>query len=61
MEQALIADRKLVGGISEEVFYRGKIQSARFYVRNIVPDVMATVRIIKAGDTSAIDMPEEAF
>jgi len=26
-----------------------------------VPDVMATVRIIKEADTSAIDIPEEAF
>ena len=32
-----------------------------FYILNIVRDVVATVRIIKEADTSAIDIPEEAF
>lgn len=61
MEQALIAERKLAEQNSEKAFYSGKIQGACFYVRNIVPDVMATVQIIKEGDTSALDIPEEAF
>ncbi len=61
MQQALIAEQKLSEGNSEPAFYHGKVQSARFYVRNIVPDVAAITQIIKEGDTSALDIPEEAF
>ncbi len=61
MQQALIAEKKLSEGTSEQAFYHGKVQSARFYVRNIVPDVVAITQIIKEGDTSALDIPEEAF
>ncbi|MCL6477562.1 MAG: acyl-CoA dehydrogenase [Peptococcaceae bacterium] len=61
MQQALVARRKLGESDCDQAFYTGKICSARFYVRNIVPDVMATVQVIKDGDSSAIDIPEEAF
>lgn len=61
MQQALAAQRKLAEGSSEQTFYEGKVQSARFYVRNIVPDVAALTQIIKESDTSAMDIPEEAF
>ncbi len=61
MQQALIAERKLAEGNADQAFYSGKIQSAKFYVRNMISDVMATVEVIKEGDTSAIDMAEEAF
>ena len=64
MEQALVAQRKLSElpvGHHERPFYEGKVQGARFYVRNMLPDVMATVQIVKEADTSAMDVPEEAF
>ncbi|MCL6559505.1 MAG: acyl-CoA dehydrogenase, partial [Firmicutes bacterium] len=61
MQQALVARNKLAGSCPDQAFYAGKICSARFYVRNIVPGVMAATRIIKEGDSSAIDIPEEAF
>lgn len=61
MQQALVAERKLVESNADQVFYTGKIHSARFYVRNIVPDVMATLQVIKEGDSSVLDIPEEAF
>jgi len=61
MQQALVAQEKLDEGDSDKAFYAGKVFSAKFYILNIVPDVAATVRIIKEGDTSAIDIPEEAF
>ncbi len=60
LQQALVAHEKIKEG-TKDAFYTGKIQTVKFYVRNILPDVMATVRIIKEADTSAIDMPEEAF
>ncbi|WP_088228018.1 acyl-CoA dehydrogenase [Desulfosporosinus sp. FKB] len=61
MQQALVAQEKLAQGTGDQAFYNGKIQSAKFYVLNIVPDVAATVRIIKEADTSAMDIPEAAF
>lgn len=64
MEQALVAERKLgelSNGNADRYYYDGKIQSARFYVRNLVPDIMATMRVIKEGDTSAFDILEESF
>jgi alkylation response protein AidB-like acyl-CoA dehydrogenase len=61
MQQALVAQEKLDLGNSDKDFYAGKVFSAKFYILNIVPDVAATVRIIKEADTSAIDIPEEAF
>lgn len=61
MQQALVAKEKLSQGNDDQDFYNGKIQTAKFYVLNIVPDVAATVRIIKEADTSAIDIPEAAF
>ncbi|MHB1651727.1 MAG: acyl-CoA dehydrogenase [Desulfitobacteriaceae bacterium] len=64
MEQALVAERKLqeLGeGHFERPFYDGKIRAASFYVRNLLPDVMATVNVIKEGDTSAIEIQEESF
>ncbi|AFM39758.1 acyl-CoA dehydrogenase [Desulfosporosinus acidiphilus SJ4] len=61
MQQALVAREKLTQGIVDEDFYKGKISSAQFYLRNILPDVMATVQIIKDYDPSAIEIPEGAF
>ena len=61
MQQALVAQEKLDLGNADKDFYAGKVFSAKFYILNIVPDVAATVRIIKEADTSAIDIPEEAF
>ncbi|MDA8234868.1 MAG: acyl-CoA dehydrogenase [Clostridia bacterium] len=61
MQQALVARNKLAGSSPDQAFYAGKISCARFYIRNIVPGVMAAARIIKEGDNSAIEIPEEAF
>ncbi|MDA8221355.1 acyl-CoA dehydrogenase [Desulfosporosinus sp.] len=61
IQQAIVALEKLKQGDDDKDFYNGKIQTAKFYLLNIVPDVMATVKVIKEGDTSAIDIPEGAF
>ncbi len=61
MQQALVAQEKLTQGSGDLNFYKGKITTVRFYLRNILPDVIATAQIIKEADTSAMDMPEEAF
>ncbi|MFZ5651581.1 MAG: acyl-CoA dehydrogenase [Bacillota bacterium] len=64
MEQALLASAKLAE-ISKDhfdyAFYRGKVEAARYYVRNIVPEIMTTAGIMADGDTSVLDAPEDAF
>ncbi|MDD2620231.1 MAG: acyl-CoA dehydrogenase C-terminal domain-containing protein, partial [Syntrophomonadaceae bacterium] len=42
-------------------FYKGKIASAKFYIMNHVTDVFGFEKAMKAGDKSAIDIPEAAF
>jgi len=61
MEQALVAKHNVLEFKANQVFYTGKICSARFYVKNIISDVIATVQVIKEGDNTAIAIPEDAF
>lgn len=61
IRQAMVAEAKLSQGKEDQDFYQGKIQTAKFYILNVVPDVIATVKVIKEGDTSAMDIPEAAF
>ncbi|MBP1762417.1 MAG: hypothetical protein H6Q64_1959, partial [Firmicutes bacterium] len=64
LSQALLAADKLAELGDDHFdanFYKGKIASARFYVMNVVPEVFAVERSMKAADSSAIDCPEEAF
>ena len=64
LEQAIIARERAADfdvGDAEHSFYTGKVETARFYLRNIVPQVLMTRDIILDADTSAIEIPEDAF
>ncbi|WP_449241048.1 acyl-CoA dehydrogenase [Desulfoscipio gibsoniae] len=64
LDQAAVAMQKikeLGEGHHELPFYQGKVQSAKFYIRNIVPEIFGIAEVIKDCDTSAIDIPEEAL
>ncbi|NPV26475.1 MAG: acyl-CoA dehydrogenase [Firmicutes bacterium] len=64
LDQAVVALKraKEIGeGHFDYPFYKGKVDTARYFVHNIVPNIMTTYNIIMDGDTSAIDIPEEAF
>ncbi|HBV95919.1 MAG: acyl-CoA dehydrogenase [Peptococcaceae bacterium BICA1-7] len=64
LEQASVAIGKmkeLGEGHFDYNFYLGKVQTARFYIRNIVPQIFNIAEIIKDCDTSAIEIPEEAL
>jgi hypothetical protein len=64
LEQALIAQRKLAdvsADSSDGIFYRGKMETAKFFCRNILPNVFARHTALQQEDTSALDIPEEAF
>lgn len=63
-EQAVLAAAKAaeVGdGDPDYAFYKGKVEAARYYVRNIVPEIMLTAQLMTDADTSVVDVPEEAF
>ena len=52
---AAIAAAKVAGGGGEEKFYRGKLQSARFYAEHLLPQSLGLLRIIKSGGASVAD------
>ena len=64
LDMALIANKR-----AEELgedhydysFYIGKVMSARYYLRNVVPTVWSIAEVVKDGDSSALDVPDEAF
>jgi hypothetical protein len=42
-------------------FYQGKVASARFFTRNILPEIGALAEILKTGDATALEAPETIF
>jgi alkylation response protein AidB-like acyl-CoA dehydrogenase len=64
LEQGLLARDKLgaVGAESSDgIFYRGKVETAKYFCRNILPNVFARHMTLELEDTSSLDIPEEAF
>ena len=64
LEQGLIAQKKLEQDVCNEadaIFYKGKLDTVRYYVRNFVTQVFGRARIIKMEDTSAININEESL
>lgn len=64
MDQALLAARKLkeLGEDHYDANFKiGKIASARFYIMNVVPQIFTIKKVLETGDSTAIDIPDEAF
>ncbi|HRX22138.1 MAG TPA: acyl-CoA dehydrogenase [Syntrophomonadaceae bacterium] len=64
LEQALVAQKKIEELGAEHydyAFYNGKVNAAKYFVRNIVPNIFRTLEVIKEADTSVLDIVEEAF
>ncbi len=63
LEMARAAAGKLdgAGGGESREFYRGKIESARYYCINVLPNVLSREKIMSLGDTSPLDMPDGGF
>jgi len=64
LEQGLIAREKLAGveaNSADGIFYRGKVETAKYFCRNILPNVFSRHTALVQEDTSALDIPEEAF
>jgi alkylation response protein AidB-like acyl-CoA dehydrogenase len=64
LEQGIVARRKLKDtkpDSADAIFYRGKVETVRYFCRNILTNVFSRHASFKLQDTSAIDIPEEAF
>lgn len=64
LDQALLASKKaqeLGPDHYDYNFYIGKIMSAKYFLRNVVPNVFIARDIIKDGDSSVLDIPIAAF
>ncbi len=64
LDAARVADAalaKVADGDPDREFYAGKVKSALYYARNVLPMVYARAKVLAAEDTTALDMPEAAF
>lgn len=64
LEQGQLAREKLEqvdADSSDGIFYRGKVETAKYFCRNILPNVFARHTSLQQEDTSALDIPEGAF
>lgn len=64
LDQALLAGRKMAELGPDHYdynFYQGKVNAAKYFVRNIVPNIFRTLEVIKEGDSSVMDIDEAAF
>ena len=59
--QATAAQKALDAGTEEEAFYKGKIETAKFYAGYVVPQAMATAQILTANERTALDFHEDWF
>jgi hypothetical protein len=64
LDQGLLARKKLRDkgeGHFDAKFYKGKIGSAQFYIRNVLPQVSTLRQVFEIGDTTAIELEEDCF
>jgi len=64
LEMARLAQNQcevLVSEPSDYAFYAGKVASARFFIRNILPEIGGFLEVLKEGDTTAIEIMEAAL
>ena len=45
----------------DRAFYAGKVATAKFFVKNVLPRLAADRRIVESVDLTAMDLSEEAF
>ena len=64
LDQGVLAARK-AQEVGEEHFdyhfYIGKVAAARYYARNVVPNVWTVAEMVTDGDNSALDVPIDVF
>jgi hypothetical protein len=60
---AEVALQRLGGELTDadQAFYEGKVASARWFTRTVLPKLAAEVQIAEATDLAVMDLPEAAF
>ncbi|GAA2335236.1 acyl-CoA dehydrogenase [Saccharopolyspora halophila] len=63
LQQAEIAQVALDAGASakDESFYQGKVAVARFFAKNVLPELTGRRKIIEAADLSLMELDENVF
>jgi alkylation response protein AidB-like acyl-CoA dehydrogenase len=64
LEMALIAQKKmdeLGKDHFDYAFYQGKVASARFFTRNILPEIGTLAEVLKTGDSTVLEAQESIF
>ncbi len=64
LRQATVAQAALDSGTASEgdtAFYTGKLAVARWFARNVLPELTTRRAIVEAADTSLMEVPEAAF
>ncbi len=59
--QAVAAQKALDAGSEEQAFYRGKIETARFYAGQVLPHALATAQMLTSDERTALDFNEAWF
>ena len=62
--QAGVAAEGLDGlsdGSKDAAFYKGKIAAAKYFIKNVLPEVDAAVTAIRNEDLSIMEIPDEGF
>jgi len=62
--EAGVAKEKLAapdGGGADKLFYEGKIATARYFIKHVLPEVDAAAKAIKSEDLSMMEIADEGF
>jgi hypothetical protein len=49
------------GGGADKAFYEGKLATARYFIKHVLPEVDAAAKAIKSGDLSMMEIADEGF
>ena len=62
-EAGVAAERlgDLAEGSKDHAFYTGKIAAAKYFIKNVLPEVDAAVKAIKSEDMSVMEIADEGF
>jgi hypothetical protein len=56
-----VAWKEFIKNNRDAAFYSGKVAGARFFIKNILPEVDAAAKAIKSEDLSMVDIATESF
>jgi hypothetical protein len=57
----IVAWKEFIKNDHNAAFYAGKVAGARFFIKNILPEVDAAAKAIKSEDLSMVDIATESF